>query len=84
MSDIPLETNFDHLDMDMEIHVNDYSDNRTEIPIKEWGIRIIEEDYSYLNFTNSLTLDQEALGCQLRLSGEEEVSSYFTHHPSTS
>ncbi|KAF8117198.1 hypothetical protein N665_0012s0201 [Sinapis alba] len=55
---IPLEMNFDHVDMDMEIHVNDC----TEISIKEWGIRIIEEN-----------LDQ------LRLSGEEEVPSYFAH-----
>ncbi|KAJ0237737.1 hypothetical protein HA466_0246600 [Hirschfeldia incana] len=41
MSQIPLVMNFDHLDI--EIHFNDSSDNRIEI--KEWGIRIIEDEY---------------------------------------
>lgn len=42
MSHIPLEMNFDHVDM--EIHAFDSSDNRIEI--KEWGIRLLEEDSS--------------------------------------
>ncbi|CAN6855904.1 unnamed protein product, partial [Brassica oleracea] len=42
MSQIPLEMNFDSLDL--KIHVNGSSDNRIEI--KEWGIRILEEDCS--------------------------------------
>ncbi|CAN7043739.1 unnamed protein product, partial [Brassica rapa subsp. trilocularis] len=42
MSQIPLEMNFDHVDI--EIHVKDYFGN--PIDIKEWGIRITEEDCS--------------------------------------
>ncbi|XP_056844007.1 disease resistance protein RPS6-like [Raphanus sativus] len=52
MSHIPLEMNFDHVDL--EIHFNGSSDMEIDIKdsfgslidIKEWGIRIIEEDFS--------------------------------------
>ncbi|KAL0793945.1 hypothetical protein Bca101_065322 [Brassica carinata] len=80
MSHIPLEMNFDHLDM--QIHVNHSSDMEIDIKdsfgspidIKEWGIRIIEVDCSAADnrLGNPDTLPHVFEGNMINVGGQGE------------